>query len=217
MSRRTLISLLLLMTCCGVVAFAATLPATTNMLWQGYPGNRLSPDDQRRFDSYYSRWRDYKRTNNFGEVRSMEKRMYEIYNRYRIPASTPFERVATNGRPPGVYPPPPGPGRPPGPFPGWGNGPRPRQGACFYQNPNFGGQYFCLRAGGGHPNLPPGFNDRISSIRLFGGSRVAIFNDTNYRGVSAQTRHDIRDLRNWRLPTDPRRTWNDRVSSIRVR
>jgi hypothetical protein len=65
--------------------------------------------------------------------------------------------------------------------------------------------------------LPPGFNDRISSIRLFGGSQVAIFNDFNYRGVSARTRRDIRDLRNWRLPTDPRRTWNDRVSSIRVR
>ena len=210
MTRRILIVFFLILTvACGVTQCSFAQVA------QGYPGNRLSPDDQRRFDSYYSRWLDYKRTNNFGEVRSMEKRMYDIYNRYRIPANTPFERVATNGRPPGIYPPP-GPGRPPGPFPGWGQGPRPRQGACFYQNPDFGGQYFCLRAGGAYPSLPPGFNDRISSIRLFGASQVSIFNDTNYRGVSARTRRDIRDLRNWRLPTDPRRTWNDRVSSIRV-
>jgi len=215
MNRRILICVLVLIAACGII------PSTFAQAAQGYPGNwqRLNADDQRRFDSYYSRWLEYKRTNNFGEVRSMEKRMYDIYNKYRIPANTPFERIATNGRPPGIYPPPgppPGPGRPPG-MPGWGHGPRPRQGACFYQNPDFGGEYFCLRAGNGYPNLPPGFNDRISSVRLFGGSRVAIFNDTDYRGVSARTRHNIRDLRNWRLPTDPRRTWNDRVSSIRVR
>jgi len=75
----------------------------------------------------------------------MEKRMFDIYSSYRIPNNVPFDRVATNGRPPGIYPPP-GPGRPPRPLPGWGQGPRPRQGACFYQNPDFGGQYFCLRA-----------------------------------------------------------------------
>jgi hypothetical protein len=38
-------------------------------------GRRLSGDDQRRFDSYFSRWQDYRRTNNQGEVRSMEGRM----------------------------------------------------------------------------------------------------------------------------------------------
>jgi hypothetical protein len=215
MSRRILIPFLLL----WIAAYGITTSGFAQAAQvQGYPGNwqRLSPDDQRRFDSYYSRWLQYRRTNNQSEVRSMEKRMFDIYSSYRIPNNVPFDRVATNGRPPGIYPPP-GPGRPPRPLPGWGQGPRPRQGACFNQNPDFGGQYFCLRAGGGYPSLPPGFNDRISSIRLFGGSQVAIFNDFNYRGVSARTRRDIRDLRNWRLPTDPRRTWNDRVSSIRVR
>jgi hypothetical protein len=70
---------------------------------QGYPGNRLSPDDQRRFDSYDSRWLEYKRTNNLSEVRSLEKRT-DVYSKYRIPANVPFERAATNGRPPGIDP-----------------------------------------------------------------------------------------------------------------
>jgi len=37
---------------------------------------------------------------------------------------------------------------------------------AFMKNPDFGGDCFCLRARGGYPNLPPGFNDRISSERL---------------------------------------------------
>jgi hypothetical protein len=59
---------------------------------------QLSQDDQRRFDSYYSRWQDYRRTNHRSEVLSMEKRMQDIYSHYNIPADTPYWRVASNGR-----------------------------------------------------------------------------------------------------------------------
>ncbi len=38
--------------------------------WQG----RLSASDQRRFDSYYSRWLQYRATNNRGEILSMQNR-----------------------------------------------------------------------------------------------------------------------------------------------
>jgi hypothetical protein len=58
---------------------------------------RLSYDDQRRFDSYYTRWLDYQRTNNRGEVASMERRMRDIYGRYRIPLSVDFDQVASRG------------------------------------------------------------------------------------------------------------------------
>jgi hypothetical protein len=58
---------------------------------------RLSSDDQRRFDSYYTRWLDYQRTNNRGEVASMEKRMRDIYGRYQIPLSVDFDQVASRG------------------------------------------------------------------------------------------------------------------------
>jgi hypothetical protein len=60
----------------------------------GYQG-RLRSDDQKRFDSYYTRWLDYQRTNNYGEIRSMEKRMHDIYSHYSIPVGVPFAQVAS--------------------------------------------------------------------------------------------------------------------------
>jgi hypothetical protein len=101
--------------------------------------------------------------------------------------------------------------------PAWGRGRRPNAGACFYRDTNFSGDYFCMNRGMSYDSLPPGFNDRITSIRIYGGAEVTIFNDTVFRGVNGSTRESIQDLRYWRLPTDPNRSWNDRVSSIQVR
>jgi len=56
---------------------------------------RLDSDDQRRFDSYYSRWLRYKETNNRDQVVSMEKRMMDIYHTYGIPDRVPFDAVAS--------------------------------------------------------------------------------------------------------------------------
>lgn len=61
-------------------------------------GRRLSDDDQRRFDSYYSRWQDYRRTNNRDEIVSMEKRMQDVYQHYGIPSNTPYGRIASGGQ-----------------------------------------------------------------------------------------------------------------------
>jgi len=108
-------------------------------------------------------------------------------------------------------------GPPMGPPPVWGRGRRPDAGVCFYRDPNFRGDYFCMERGMSYESLPPGFNDRISSVRTFRGAEVSIFNDSNFRGVNAATRESIPDLRYWRLPTDPNRSWNDRISSIQVR
>ena len=58
---------------------------------------RLSLSDQQRFDSYYSRWQNYKATNNQSEVRSMEGRMQDVYQHYGIPAGTPYRNVASGG------------------------------------------------------------------------------------------------------------------------
>lgn len=57
---------------------------------------RLSPNDQERFDSYFSRWQQYRRTRNRSQVVSMEKRMQDIYGQYRIPPNTPYWWVASN-------------------------------------------------------------------------------------------------------------------------
>jgi hypothetical protein len=58
---------------------------------------RLQGNDQSRFDSYYTRWLQYRRQNNGGEIRSMEKRMQDIYRHYSIPPNTPFDQVASPG------------------------------------------------------------------------------------------------------------------------
>ena len=52
--------------------------------------------------------------------------------------------------------------------PRWGSAPQPRAGVCFYEDVNFRGQYFCVRAGDALERMPAGLGDRISSIRVFG-------------------------------------------------
>jgi hypothetical protein len=75
----------------AILLAAMTLPALAQQ-W------RLSSDDQSRFDSYYSRWMDYRQRNDRDQMSSMEGRMRDIYAHYNIPQNTPFWRVASNGR-----------------------------------------------------------------------------------------------------------------------
>jgi len=90
----------------------------------------------------------------------------------------------------------------------WGSGPSPGSGACFYENPNFGGQYFCANLGAYTPEMPPGTNDEVSSIRLFGNASVTVYQDARAEGRSQRFDADVRDLRNV--------GWNDLISSFRV-
>lgn len=57
----------------------------------------LSQRDQQRFDSYYTRWQQYRQVNDRGQIVSMERRMLDVYAHYGIPSQTPFWRIATNG------------------------------------------------------------------------------------------------------------------------
>lgn len=65
---------------------------TSQARWEG----RLSAEDQSRFDSYYSRWLDYRRTNNRGEIASMESRMRDVMAHYNIPSDVPFSQIASS-------------------------------------------------------------------------------------------------------------------------
>jgi hypothetical protein len=104
--------------------------------------------------------------------------------------------------------------RPPRPGgPAWGN----NAGACFYKEINYAGEYFCMRRGESYPNLPPGYNDRISSIKLLHHAEVTLYNDSNFAGRRGTTERDVPNLKAWRTADDPSRTWNDRVSAIQVR
>jgi len=64
--------------------------------------------------------------------------------------------------------------------------------------------------------LPNGFNDQISSVRLHGGATIIAFSDGDFRGVSVVFRHNVPDLRNFRVRGSDDKNWNNRISSIRV-
>lgn len=91
----------------------------------------------------------------------------------------------------------------------WGRPRPPRAGACFYQNANYGGDYFCVAAGDYYDQMPEGLNDRISSIRLFGDADVTVYRNPNFGGRSTRFSDDVSNLQ--------QEGWNDTVSSVRVR
>ena len=91
----------------------------------------------------------------------------------------------------------------------WGQEPEPREGACFYEDPGYGGDYFCLRAGETLDSLPSRMNDRISSIRTFGNTEVRVFRDYGFEGTSARFDYDVSNLRQG--------NWDNRISSVEVR
>jgi hypothetical protein len=90
--------------------------------------------------------------------------------------------------------------------PVWGNETVPRQGACFYEDRDFHGRYFCVPRGAAYTSLPSGFNDHIASIRVF-GTGVHIYKDRDFHGKSRAISHDERDLHG---------DWRDVISSVRV-
>jgi hypothetical protein len=100
----------------------------------------------------------------------------------------------------------------------WGRPHPPQAGACFYKDSEFRGDFFCLKVGERWPSLPAGFNDKISSIRVFGGARARVFTDDRFGGPNQLIDHDVNDLR--RIPiADSRfrnKNWNDRISSLAV-
>ena len=93
----------------------------------------------------------------------------------------------------------------------WGRG-----GACFYTDRNFQGNYFCMRRGESRDSLG-GYGDDISSVRVFGGARVVVFDDRDFRGANQTFGNDVGDLRNRDVRHKGDHTWNNRISSVRVR
>jgi hypothetical protein len=90
----------------------------------------------------------------------------------------------------------------------WGRPTVPRDGACFYRDAGFRGDYFCVRAGEDLPYIPGGLNDEISSIRTFGRAVVTVYRDKRFSGRAERFGEDVWNLRNI--------GWNDRLSSVRV-
>jgi Peptidase inhibitor family I36 len=89
-----------------------------------------------------------------------------------------------------------------------------RGGACFFKEANFQGQKFCVDKGDRVGSMPPGFGDRISSIRIYGRGEVTLYQDSNFGGPSLRLRNDVNNLQGYQV--SPGHSWNDRVSSIKV-
>jgi len=57
--------------------------------------SRLSADDQREFDKYYSKWLEDMRKNDRDDIDKDVRHMQDIMARYNIPASIPFHQIAS--------------------------------------------------------------------------------------------------------------------------
>ena len=90
----------------------------------------------------------------------------------------------------------------------WGRGANPASGACFYEDINYGGRYFCTRVGDSNPRVPSNINDEISSIRLFGDAEIVVFRDGDMRGETRMFTRSVRVMRS--------SGFNDRVTSYVV-
>jgi len=91
----------------------------------------------------------------------------------------------------------------------WGHGVIPRDGVCFYKDPNFRGDYFCVASNENLSTVGNDMNDEISSLRIFGNAEVTVFKDVRFDGRSSRFDHDIVNLKDV--------GWDDMISSIRVR
>lgn len=80
---------------------------------------------------------------------------------------------------------------------------------CFFSEPNFKGQHFCMPVGAQEADLKPsGWNDRIRSIFVDRYAHVTVYRDENYRGSSIALEHSVAKLSE--LPGD----WDKQISGF---
>jgi hypothetical protein len=78
-----------------IVLAALALPALAQ-------APQMSPDDQQKFDNYYSRWVQDKQNGDRDDMVSSEHHMQDLMNKYAIPADTPYEQIVSQNNP-GYY------------------------------------------------------------------------------------------------------------------
>ena len=57
--------------------------------------NRLSPDDQNKFNKEYTKWQEANSKNDRDDIDKHARNMEQIMQRYNIPPDTPFDQIAT--------------------------------------------------------------------------------------------------------------------------
>ncbi len=99
-------------------------------------------------------------------------------------------------------------GNPP-PNSGWNNwpSPQPQPRVCFYSGNNYTGQKFCMNTGRSRAAFGPVWNDKISSVRVFGGASVKMCQHAHFGGFCRVTSRNERALGPW---------LNDQISSLAI-
>lgn len=64
--------------------------------------------------------------------------------------------------------------------------------------------------------MPGGFDNAISSIKLYGRVTVVIYKNANFQSDNASFSSSVPGLAAWRLPSDRSRNWNNKISSVQV-
>ncbi len=90
----------------------------------------------------------------------------------------------------------------------WGRPRIPAQGACFYKDSDFRGEYFCAPVGTTTARLPRGVEDEISSIQILGDAEVTLFQHPDFQGQTRTVTASVNSLKSM--------GFNDRASAFRV-
>jgi len=91
----------------------------------------------------------------------------------------------------------------------------PNEGVCVFDKPHFEGRTQCWSANTDISDLSFGdWKDKISSIRVFGHSRVVGYKDADFRGERIILDRDVSDLGD--IPMRTAGNWNDEIRSLTV-
>jgi hypothetical protein len=85
---------------------------------------------------------------------------------------------------------------------------------CVYEHIDYRGAAECFQAGEQVRDLGRrnGWNDRISSVRIFGRATAVFYQDVSFGGREIYVNQDISDLTKLRIERSD--TWNDQISSM---
>jgi hypothetical protein len=97
----------------------------------------------------------------------------------------------------------------------WNSRPDPDKGACFYTTTPYAGNHFCVRKGDRLPEMPGNLEGNISSIKIFGGATVEIYNSPKFANGATIVRKSVADLRTFHFRNG--HSWNDRIMSVAVK
>ena len=87
---------------------------------------------------------------------------------------------------------------------------------CIYEEANYRGRFQCYDSGDEVANLTRNGNwgNRITSIRVYGATRVTLYRLVDFRGERITLDRDVSDLRQLRL--EGRVSWDNQVSSMDI-